>query len=121
MSTGKRIRRRQFLATAAGLAAPFILEPAIHAKDRQGQGPNGRINLGFIGVGIMGRGHLQGLLANRNVQVVAVAEVHRGRRLDAAKRVHRAYAAERKAGTYSYWCGAHKSFGMVGTVVVTKH
>jgi plastocyanin len=27
----------------------------------------------------------------------------------------------RKAGTYSYWCGAHKSFGMVGTVVVTKH
>ena len=26
----------------------------------------------------------------------------------------------RKAGTYSYWCGAHKSFGMVGTVVVTK-
>ena len=27
----------------------------------------------------------------------------------------------RKPGTFSYWCGAHKSFGMVGTVVVTKH
>ena len=27
----------------------------------------------------------------------------------------------RRPGTYSYWCGAHKSFGMVGTIVVTKH
>lgn len=26
----------------------------------------------------------------------------------------------RRPGTYSYWCGAHKSFGMVGTVVVTR-
>lgn len=38
--------------------------------------------------------------ANRAVQVVAVAEVHRGRRDDAVERVHRAYATERKAGTY---------------------
>lgn len=27
----------------------------------------------------------------------------------------------RKAGTYSYYCSAHQSFGMTGKVVVTKH
>jgi predicted dehydrogenase len=49
---------------------------------------------------MMGRGHLQGFLGNRGVQVVAVCDVHRQRREDAVDRVHRAYAAERKAGTY---------------------
>src|SRR6266567_1044939 len=93
--------RRTFLAAAsAGLAAPFILESHIHAQERQGQGPNGRINLGFIGIGMMGRGHLGSFLGNRSVQVVAVCDMHRVRREDAVERVHRAYAAERKAGTY---------------------
>jgi len=26
-----------------------------------------------------------------------------------------------RTGTYSYYCGAHKSFGMTGTIVVTRH
>jgi predicted dehydrogenase len=90
--------RRQFLAASA--AAPFILDSHIRAQERQGQGPNGRINLGFIGVGMMGRGHLGGFLGNRSVQVVAVCDVHRQRREDAVDRVHRAYAAERKSGAY---------------------
>jgi len=101
MTTRTNIHRRRFLATAAaGLAAPFILDPHIHAKDRQGHGPNGRINLGFIGIGMMGRGHLQGFLGNRAVQVVAVCDVHRVRLQDAVERVHRAYAEERRSGTY---------------------
>ncbi len=95
------IHRRSFLATtAAGLATPFILDSHVRAQERQGQGPNNRINLGFIGVGMMGRGHLGGFLSNRAVQVVAVCDVHRVRREDAVERVHRAYAQERKAGTY---------------------
>ncbi|MBI3407446.1 MAG: Gfo/Idh/MocA family oxidoreductase [Planctomycetes bacterium] len=101
MNTRKPMHRRQFLGSAAaGLAAPFIVDSPIRAQDRQGQGPNGRINIGFIGVGIMGRGHLQALLGNRGVQVVAVSDVHRGRRDDDVERVHRAYAQKRKAGTY---------------------
>jgi predicted dehydrogenase len=105
-----QIRRREFLgATAAGLATPFILDPAVHAKDRQGQGPNGRINLGFIGVGMMGRGHLHAFLGNRGVQVVAVCDVHRVRREDAVERVHRAYAEARRAGTYR-GCTAYTDF-----------
>src|SRR6266446_2329575 len=110
MNTPVRMPRRRFLATAAaGLAGPFLLDPRIHAADRQGQGPNGRINLGFIGVGMMGRGHLGGFLSNRGVQVVAVCDVHRIRREDAVERVHRAYAAERRAGTYR-GCAAFTDF-----------
>src|SRR6185436_305557 len=56
--------------------------------------------LGFIGIGVMGRGHLGAFLGNRGVQVVAVCDVHRGRLNDAVERVHRAYAQERTAGTY---------------------
>jgi predicted dehydrogenase len=108
--TARILSRRRFLATAgAGALAPFILDSHVRAQERRGQGPNGRINIGFIGVGIMGRGHLQGLLGSRDVQVVAIAEVHRGRRDDAVERVHRAYAAERKAGTYR-GCAAFNDF-----------
>jgi predicted dehydrogenase len=109
MTTNKLSRRRFLASSAAGFAAPFILDAHIQAQERQGQGPNGRINIGFIGVGIMGRGHLQALLGSRDVQVVAVAEVHRGRRDDAVERVHRAYAAQRKAGTYT-GCAAFNDF-----------
>jgi predicted dehydrogenase len=101
MTTPLRMPRRQFLASsAAAVAAPFILDPRIHAADRQGQGPNGRINLGFIGVGMMGRGHLGGFLGNRAVQVVAVCDVHRIRREDCVERVNRSYAEARRSGTY---------------------
>ena len=110
MNSPNRTPRRRFLAkAAAGLAAPFILDPRIHAADRQGQGPNGRINVGFIGIGMMGRGHLGGLLANTGVQVVAVCDVHRVRLNDAVERVHRAYARARKAGTYR-GCASYNDF-----------
>jgi predicted dehydrogenase len=109
MSTSRRVTRRSFLAaSAAGLAAPLVLTPAARA-DREGQGPNGRINLGFIGIGMMGRGHLGSFLGNRGGQVVACCDVHRGRLDDAVARVHRAYARERKAGTYR-GCASYNDF-----------
>jgi predicted dehydrogenase len=101
MNASSRLPRRRFLKTAAiAMAAPFILDPRIHAADRQGHGPNGRINLGFIGIGMMGRDHLVSFLRNPSVQVVAVCDIHRIRREDAIARVHRAYAEPRRAGTY---------------------
>ena len=110
MTFSKAISRRSFLAAAsAGVGSPFILDSHIQAQQRQGQGPNGRINLGFIGIGMMGRGHLGSFLGNRAVQVVAISEVHRLRREDAVERVHRAYAAERKAGTYR-GCATYTDF-----------
>lgn len=110
MSKTLHIPRRQFLASAAAsLAAPFVLDGLIHAKDREGQGPNGRINLGFIGIGIQSRGHLNSLVRNRGTQVVAVCDVHAGRLQNAVEMVHRAYAAERKSGTYQ-GCASFNDF-----------
>lgn len=101
MSISTAITRRHFVASAAAaLAAPFILDPRIHAADRTGQGPNGRINLGFIGIGIQSRGHLESFLRKSDVQVVAVCDVHKIRREDAVARVHRVYAEPRRSGTY---------------------
>ena len=62
---------------------------------------------------MMGRGHLGGFLGNRSTQVVAVCDVHRVRREDALNRVHLAYAAERKSGTYR-GCAAYVDFRSVG-------
>jgi predicted dehydrogenase len=110
MSASSPITRRRFLAaTAAGLAGPLVLTPFTHAGERRGQGPMGRINLGFIGIGMMGRGHLHGLLGNTGVQVVAVCDVHRVRLQDAVETVHRAYARQRKAGTYR-GCASYSDF-----------
>jgi predicted dehydrogenase len=110
MSASSPLTRRRFLASAAAsLAAPLVLTPSTWAGDRQGQGPGGRINLGFIGIGMMGRGHLNSLLGNARVQVVAVCDVHRGRLQDAVEIVHRAYARQRKAGTYR-GCASYNDF-----------
>ena len=110
MKSRTSIQRRQFLGSAAaGIAVPALLGPQIQAQDRPGQGPNNRINLGFIGIGMMGRGHLQSFLGNRGVQVVAVSDVHRVRLQDALERVHRAYGADRKAGTYR-GCASYNDF-----------
>jgi predicted dehydrogenase len=110
MSASTRISRRRFLArAAAGLAAPLVLTSSARAGDRRGQGPNGRINLGFIGIGMMGRGHLHGFLGNAGVQVVAVCDVHRGRLQNAVEAVHRAYAERRRAGTYR-GCASYNDF-----------
>jgi predicted dehydrogenase len=105
-----RVPRRRFLAASlVGAAAPFILEPRVYAADREGQGPNGRINLGFIGVGIMGRGHVESFLRVPTVQVVAICDVVKPRRDRAVEQVHRAYAQARKSGTYR-GCTAYNDF-----------
>jgi predicted dehydrogenase len=105
MSPSTMMSRRDFLAAAAaGLAIPVT-----RGGDRRGHGPNGRLTLGFIGVGMMGRGHLRGFLGNAGVQVVAVCDVHGLRRQDAVETVHRAYAQERRSGSYR-GCAAFTDF-----------
>ena len=109
MTSPLRSRRRFLASAAAAAAAPMILDPRTWADDRRGHGPNGRINLGFIGIGMMGRGHLGAFLGNRDVQVVAVCDVHKGRLDDSVERVHRAYAEQRKSGAYR-GCAAFNDF-----------
>jgi len=86
----RTLSRRSFLgrsaAVAAGFAAPLVL-PAT-ALGRGGRpAPSERIALGFIGLGGMGSGHLDRLLRNRGVEVVALCDVDAGRRAEASAKV----------------------------------
>jgi predicted dehydrogenase len=108
MNAVTALNRRRFLSLAASGLAAGLVAP-VGAEERRGQGPNGRVTLGFIGVGMMGRGHLHAFLGNAGVQVVAVCDVHGLRRQDAVDTVHRAYARQRKAGTYR-GCAAFTDF-----------
>jgi predicted dehydrogenase len=63
-------RRRFLTASAAALTA------VSYARVR---GANQRIGLGFIGYGLMGKGHVATFRTLPDVSLVALAEVHRGR------------------------------------------
>ncbi len=61
---------------------------------------NDRIQLGFIGIGTMGRGHLGGFLGNNRTQVVAVCDVVQERLQAGKKQVEDRYSKGKK-GTYN--------------------
>jgi predicted dehydrogenase len=96
------LTRRRFLAAAAGvLGAPWIA-PA-RALGLGGEpAPSDRIGIGVIGTGGRGGWHLMELLPRRACRVVAVCDVHGGRRDAARKAVDAAYKDNA--------CGAHVDF-----------
>jgi predicted dehydrogenase len=101
----RRIDRRTILKQGAGLlAAPWLLPPRFHAAP-----PSDRVALGFIGIGMMGRGHLRRMVSNPDVQIMAVCDVDQWRVNDAKAQVETAYAAETKRGTYK-GCMAYGDF-----------
>ncbi|MBY0528358.1 MAG: Gfo/Idh/MocA family oxidoreductase [Gemmataceae bacterium] len=102
----RRISRRQFLgqATAAGCAGPLLLSGAVH-----GAGPNDRINLGFIGVGTMGGGHVRRFLGHKDVQIVAICDVVAERRDLYQKVVEEHYGKEKEKGSFK-GCKTYKDF-----------
>lgn len=88
--------RRQFLQTASlAMASPLILP----GRARGMLDANDRIQLGFIGVGTMGRGHLNRFLGHKDVQVVAVCDVVKERREAAQKTVDDRYATDKDKPT----------------------
>jgi predicted dehydrogenase len=101
------VSRRQFLqgVAAAGLAGPVLLRPALGADKTKA---NDRLTLGFIGVGTMGRHHLNDFLRRSDVQVVAVCDVVEERRGNALKTVEDHYAKQKK-GTFK-GCKAYNDF-----------
>jgi predicted dehydrogenase len=64
--------RRNFIKTAAIAGAGFTIltASAIHAKDK-----DGKIRLGFIGVGLRGQSHLELALKRNDVDVVALCDI----------------------------------------------
>jgi len=83
------LTRRRFMASAAPLA---FARPAFAANDK--------LAVGFIGMGTMNRGHLNGMLNRKEVEVVAVCDVVKERLDSAALTVEKKYADRTKAGTY---------------------
>lgn len=98
MSTPVRVTRRQFIhgAAAAGISGPLIL--ASNSPLRAAA--NDRINLGFIGVGTQGGGHVGALLGRADVQIVAICDVVKDLREHHGKRVEDHYAKNKKNGQY---------------------
>ncbi len=88
--------RRQFLqgAAAAGFAGPLLLASSSRAA------ANERLTLGFIGVGTMGRGHVNRFLGFKDVQVVALCDVVAERREHGRKMVEDRYAEATKSGEF---------------------
>ena len=99
------VSRRRFLGSvaAAGVVGPLVL-----ASSGRGA-PSDRINVGFIGVGTMGRGHLGRFVGYGDVQVVAVCDVESTRRESAQKMVEDRYAKQADKGSYK-GCRAFNDF-----------
>jgi predicted dehydrogenase len=93
------LSRRQFVSSvaAAGVAGPLLLTSRLYSAD---PAPSERINLGFIGVGTMGRGHVGGFLGRPEVQIVAVCDVVAERRDHSKKTVEDHYAKQKGKEAY---------------------
>ncbi|HEX4796745.1 MAG TPA: Gfo/Idh/MocA family oxidoreductase [Humisphaera sp.] len=103
MHNRRSITRRSFVKGAAlAVAAPTI----ISARALGGGGvaaPSERLTLGFIGIGKQGSGHVTNLSSRANIEVLAVSDIHTGRRARAKKQVTDIYAAaERKSSVDEY-------------------
>lgn len=90
--------RRQFLITSSALLSTTALPRSTWAQRRAA--PNDRIQLGFIGIGMMGRGHLNGFLGQPDVQVIAVCDVEATRLENARQQVENRYAEDKKNGDF---------------------
>ncbi len=91
--------RREFLKCAAALAAPALI-PSSAWGSADAPAPSERINLGFIGIGAMGQGHLGVCLGYPNAQVLGVCDPDQWRRENAKTRAEQAYAARQPSGSY---------------------
>jgi predicted dehydrogenase len=80
LSTTQYITRRSFLAGTATLAGTAAVSAASYARIA---GANERIGVGFIGYGLIGKRHVIDFQEQPDVDIVAVSDVHRGRRDEA--------------------------------------
>ncbi len=99
MSQIARPTRRQFFKAAALASAPYFVSAAVLGRAARAAASE-RINLGMIGLGNMGGGHLDTLLGNRDVQIVALCDVKKWVRDKAQAKVEEHYADETAAGRY---------------------
>jgi len=91
--------RRRFLSCTLALGTPWLVPRCVLGGAAETP-PSQRITLGFIGIGMMGQGHLGCFLDFDDTQVLAVCDVDQWRRENALRRVEEHYAQTRPSGTY---------------------
>ncbi len=108
----RQISRRVFLRRSAVAAGALALPSIIPARALGADGappPSRRVTLGFIGLGLMGRGHLRVLAHTPRVQILAVCDVDRSRREEAREVVEAIYASLQPEGRYR-GCAAYNDY-----------
>ncbi|MCF7708198.1 MAG: Gfo/Idh/MocA family oxidoreductase [Verrucomicrobia bacterium] len=107
--TQNQISRREFFkrTTVAGAA---IAMPAIVPSSVLGQNsPSNSINMGLIGMGLMMQGHMRTMSNRDDVRVLAVCDVHKGKREKAKGYVENTYARRFEKDSYK-GCDAYNEF-----------
>ena len=106
------VSRREFVksgtAAAAALAAPSILASAAFAQEKAAAAA-APVRLGFIGIGKMGKSHLDRFIGYREVMVTAVSDVDTVRREAAKTFVDEKYAEFERKGAQP--CKSYKHYG----------
>ncbi|MFO1496915.1 MAG: Gfo/Idh/MocA family oxidoreductase [Verrucomicrobiota bacterium] len=109
---GRPSTRRQFLARTAA-ASGFFLGPRLLSRSTRAGAQFGRaserLNVGLIGKGAMGSGHLHRLAGDPAIQLVAICEVDRSRREVGKQQVEAIYAAAQGRAAYS-GCTAYNDY-----------
>jgi len=102
------ITRRGLLKGAlAAAAAPYVVPAsALGLEDRPA--PSNRLGAAVIGTGGRGGGHVQGLLQEKDVQVLAVCDVDAGRLANNKRAVEARYSQD-APGTYA-GCSGYRDF-----------
>jgi SAM-dependent methyltransferase len=101
-------RRNALCRVAWAAAAPLILPSRVLGRAGLVP-PSERITFGMIGTGGQMGGHLGAMLGNPGTKVLAVCDVHTGRREAARQRAENHYAKEKEAGTYR-GCDAYNEY-----------
>lgn len=103
-----QLPRRAFLRRAA-LATSTIALPTLIPTSVRSAPPSERINVGLIGRGLMGSGHLRVILGRKDAQLLAVCDVDRNRCEEGRLIADQTYAAEKASGSYR-GCTAYNDY-----------
>jgi predicted dehydrogenase len=87
----RTVTRRQFIATAAAaIAAPTFIPASALGRDGR-PAPSERIVVGIVGWGMMGPGNTDGLMGQKDCQVVAACDLDKGPLKGAVDRINKKY------------------------------
>jgi len=113
MKKNSSMSRRDFLLSGAAAVGAVAAYPSIVPSTVFGAtAPSNRITLGMIGMGLMMSGHFRGMLNRKDVQVLAVCDVDKGKRENAKRTAEKTYSDKAAGGMYR-GCDAYLEYEQV--------